>query len=83
MKNKNEALEYVYLRSQFYKSLWTYLGLWVVIRFVRVLIYLQTGEAYEPEVLVNILIYLSGIVFGLAIKAVIVYRKSTLVLKNS
>jgi len=69
-------LEYVYTKSKFKKSMWLYLTAWIVLRILRAILYFTVGLAFLSSIPAVLIFWGSGLVFGLAIMTVIIYRRS-------
>lgn len=75
-KKDDFLLEYVYRKKQFRKSMWTFVGIWVALRVLRAILYLTVGIGYLSSIPAIMIFWASGLVFGLAIMTIIVYRRS-------
>lgn len=75
-KKPDYQLEFVYKKSQFKKAMWTYLGVWLVLRVLRAMLYLTVGIAYLSSIPAILIFWASGVCFGFAILTIIVYRRS-------
>ena len=70
------TLEYVYHKSKFKKSMWTFLGIWLALRILRAVLYFTIGVTVLNSIPAAMILWASGLVFGLAIMTIIVYRRS-------
>ena len=75
-KKKDYLLEYVYHKKQFKKSMWRFLFMWITLRTIHIILYLAIGKAYLTSWVAIFLFWASGLVFGLAIMTLIIYRRS-------
>lgn len=76
-KEPDYQIEYVYTKRSFKKAMWIFVGLWVMTRIARAIFYFATGVALFSTSLVTLLIvFVTGIVVGLAIMYTYVYFKS-------
>jgi hypothetical protein len=75
-KKPDYTLEFVYSKSQFKKSMWTYLGVYLVLRALRIFLYLTVGITYLASIPAALIFWASGVCFGFAILSIILYRRS-------
>jgi hypothetical protein len=75
-KKPDYQLVYVYTKKKFKRDMWTYLAIWVVLRALRVILYLSLGTAYLTTITAAFIFFGTGMVWGFAILSVIVYRRS-------
>lgn len=76
LKKDDFLLEYVYHKKQFRRSMWTYVAMYVALRILRITLYLTVGLAYLSSIPAAMIFWASGLVFGLAIMTIIIYRRS-------
>lgn len=75
-KKPDYQLEYVYNKSQFKRYMWICLGIWVVLRTARVILYLTVGTAFLSSIPAAFIFFFTGMVAGVALAYVIIYRRS-------
>lgn len=75
-KKNTDIFEYAFTRKQFKQRMWSYLGMYLVLRILRTIFYITMGAAYFSSMTAGFLVFFTGIVFGLAIITVIYYRKA-------
>lgn len=75
-KKPDYTLEYVYRKSQFKKSMWIYLGIWLALRISRAILYFTVGVTFLGSIPAAMIFWATGLVFGLAIMTIIIYRRS-------
>lgn len=75
-KKPDYQLEYVYTKSQFKKTMWWCLGLYLVLRTARAVLYLTVGIAVWNSIPAAFIFFFTGFVWGLAALAIYRYRKS-------
>lgn len=75
-KKPDYVLEYVYTKSQFKKKLWRCFGIYLVLRILRVILYLTVGVAWLSSIPAAFIFFLTGMVFGAAAHSIWRYRRS-------
>lgn len=75
-KKDDFLLEYVYRKKQFRRSMWIYLGIWLALRILRAILIFTVGVTVLGSIPAAMIFWASGLVFGLAIMTIIIYRKS-------
>ena len=75
-KKPDTTLEYVYYKSHFKRSMWIYLGIWLALRICRAILYFTVGITFLASIPATLIFWASGLVFGLAIMSIIIYRRS-------
>ena len=75
-KKPDYALEFVFRKSTFKKSMWIYFGIWLALRVLRVVLYFTVGLTFLSSIPAAFIFWASGLVFGLAIMTIIIYRRS-------
>lgn len=75
-KKPDYQLEYVYNKSKFKKAMWWYLALWLITRIARAIMYFTVGVMAFGGIPAAFIFFFSGLIFGLAIMSVIIYRRS-------
>lgn len=78
-KRNSDIFEYAFTRKEFKQRMWSYLFMYIALRVVRIVLLLTVGAAYYATFWGGLALFLSGIVFGMAIITVIYYRKAILV----
>lgn len=77
MANKPDyQLEYIYTKSQFKKKLWWCLGIYIVLRVLRAIVYLTVGLAWLGGIPAAFIFFFTGFVVGIAAHSIWRYRKS-------
>jgi hypothetical protein len=56
--------------------MWTYVGIWIALRVLRAILYFTVGLAFLSSIPAAFIFWASGLVFGLAIMTIIIYRRS-------
>lgn len=69
-------LEYVYTKKSFKKDMWTIFIIWLIMRLIRIALSLTVGIMAFGAVPLALLLWGSGLCFGLGIARIMVYRKS-------
>jgi membrane-associated HD superfamily phosphohydrolase len=67
---------YVYTKSQFKKTLWWCLGIYLALRVLRAVLYLTVGIAYMSSIPAAFIFFFTGMVWGIAALAIWRYRRS-------
>lgn len=76
-KEPDYQLEYVYTKRSFKKAMWIFIGLWVLTRIARAVFALTTGVTlFSTSILTLLIVFVTGVVVGLAIMYSYVYFKS-------
>jgi lipopolysaccharide/colanic/teichoic acid biosynthesis glycosyltransferase len=75
-KKPDYQLEYVYTKSQFKRTLWWCLGIYVLLRILRAVLYFTVGVAFMSSIPAAFLFFFTGMVWGVAALAIWRYRKS-------
>jgi formate/nitrite transporter FocA (FNT family) len=75
-KKDDFLLEYVYHKKQFRRAMWTYVAIWAALRIARAILYFTVGIAFLSSIPATLIFWASGLVFGLAIMTIIIYRRS-------
>jgi len=75
-KKPDYLLEYVYTKSQFKKKLWWCLGIYIVLRVLRIVLYLTVGVAWLSSIPAAFIFFGTGMVFGIAAHSIWRYRRS-------
>jgi hypothetical protein len=75
-KKPDYSLEYVFRKSTFRKSMWTYLGVWLALRVLRAVLYFTVGITFLSSIPAAFIFWASGMVVGLAVMTIYVYRRS-------
>lgn len=75
-KKPDYQLEYVYNKSQFKKALWWCVGLWLVTRIIRVVMYFTVGIMVFGGIPAAFIFFFSGMIFGVATIWIVIYRRS-------
>jgi hypothetical protein len=75
-KKPDYELEYVYTKSQFKKTLWWCLGIYLALRTARAVLYLTVGLAFMNSIPAAFIFFFTGMVWGIASLAIYRYRRS-------
>jgi len=75
-KKPDYELEYVYTKSQFKKTLWWCLGIYLTLRVLRAVLYLTVGLTYLSSIPAAFIFFFTGMVWGIATLAIWRYRRS-------
>ena len=75
-KKPDYELEYVYTKSRFKKTLWWCLGIYIVLRILRAILYLTIGIAFLSSIPAAFIFFFTGFIWGIAALAIYRYRKS-------
>lgn len=76
MTKPDYALEYVFRRSQFNRTMWILVAIWVALRLCRALIILTVGLTWLASIPAMIIFWGSGLICGLILATYYVYRRS-------
>lgn len=75
-KKPDYELEYVYTKSRFKKTLWWCLGIYIVLRILRAILYLTIGITFLSSIPAAFIFFFTGFIWGIAALAIYRYRKS-------
>jgi hypothetical protein len=75
-KKPDYQLEYVYTKSQYKRTLWWCLGIYLVLRTIRVVLYLTVGILVWNSIPAAFIFFFTGFIWGLAALAIYRYLKS-------
>jgi len=75
-KKPDYELEYVYTKSQFKKTAWWCIGIYVVLRVLRVALYLTLGVTFLNSIPAAFIFFFTGFVLGILALAIYRYRRS-------
>lgn len=75
-KKPDYQLEYVYNKSLFKKTIIWCVILWVITRIARAVMYFTVGVLALGGIPASFIFFFSGLIFGIALMAIIVYRRS-------
>jgi hypothetical protein len=75
-KKPDYVLEYVYTKSQYKRKLWWCLGIYLVLRILRAVLYLTVGIAYLSSIPAAFIFFFTGFVWGIAAHTIWRYRRS-------
>lgn len=75
-KKPDYVLEYVYTKSQFKRKLWWCLGIYLVLRALRVILYFTVGITYLSSIPAAFIFFFTGFIFGIAAHTIWRYKKS-------
>lgn len=75
-KKPDYQLEYVYNKSRFKRTIWLCVLFWILTRVARAVMYFTVGVAVWGFIPASFIFFFSGLVFGIATMAIIIYRKS-------
>lgn len=75
-KKPDYQLEYVYTKSQFKKTVWWCIGIYLALRTLRVALYLTFGLAYMSSIPAAFIFFFTGFVLGILALAIYRYRSS-------
>lgn len=75
-KKPDYQLEYVYTKSQYKKTLWWCLGVYLVLRIIRAVLYLTVGITVLSSIPAAFIFFFTGFIWGVAALAVYRYLKS-------
>lgn len=75
-KKPDYQLEYVYNKSRFKRTMWLCVIFWVLTRIARAIMYFTVGVMAFGAIPASFIFFFSGLIFGIAAMAIIVYRKS-------
>lgn len=75
-KKPDYQLEYVYNKSRFTKTIIWCVIFWVLTRIARAIMYFTVGLLAFGGIPASFIFFTSGLIFGIATMAVIVYRRS-------
>ncbi len=75
-KKPDYQLEYVYNKSRFARTIRLCVIFWILTRIARAVMYFTVGVAAFGFIPASFIFFFSGLVFGIAAMAIVVYRKS-------
>lgn len=75
-KNDGDIYEYVFTKGHLKKFLFRYFLIWFVLRLIRFILLLTIGFSFITSPWYILLVFMSGIPFGLAIHAIVFYKMS-------
>lgn len=75
-KKPDYELEYVYTKSRFKKTLWWCVGIYLVLRILRAILYLTIGITFLSSIPAAFIFFFTGFIWGIAALAIYRYRKS-------
>lgn len=75
-KKPDYELEYVYTKSRFKKTLWWCVGIYLVLRILRAILYLTIGITFLNSIPAAFIFFFTGFIWGIAALAIYRYRKS-------
>lgn len=75
-KKPDYQLEYVYTKSQYKKTLWWCLGIYLFLRTLRIVIYLTVGIAWLSSIPAAFIFFFTGFIWGIGALAIWRYRRS-------
>lgn len=75
-KKPDYVLEYVYTKSQYKRKLWWCLGIYLVLRVLRAILYLTFGLAYLSSIPAAFIFFGTGMIVGIAAHTIWRYRRS-------
>lgn len=75
-KKPDYQLEYVYSKSEYKKTLWWCLGIYIVLRVTRAIMYITIGVTFLNSIPAAFIFFFTGMVFGVAASAIWRYRRS-------
>ena len=75
-KKPDYQLEYVYTKSQFKKTVWWCIGIYLALRTLRVVLYLTIGISYVNSIPAVFIFFFTGFVLGILALAIYRYRRS-------
>ena len=76
MKKSDYALEYVFRRHQFIRTMWIYVIIWVALRICRAILWLTVGITWLSSVPAMIIFWGSGLICGMLLVTYYIYRRS-------
>jgi hypothetical protein len=75
-KKPDYQLEYVYTKSEYKKTLWWCLGIYLFLRILRGVLYVTVGLAYMSSIPAAFIFFFTGMVWGVGALAIWRYRRS-------
>jgi hypothetical protein len=75
-KKPDYELEYVYTKSRYKKTLWWCVGIYVVLRILRAILYLTIGITFLSSIPAAFIFFFTGFIWGIGALAIYRYRKS-------
>lgn len=75
-KKPDYQLEYVYTKSQFKKTVWWCIGIYLALRTIRAVLYLTIGITYMSSIPAAFIFFFTGFVLGILALAIYRYRHS-------
>jgi len=75
-KKPDYQLEYVYNKKRFKNTLWLCLIFWIITRIARAIMYFTVGVLAFGGIPAAFIFFFSGMIFGIASMAIIVYLRS-------
>lgn len=76
-KKPDYQLVYIYTKKKFKADMWRYFFIWLALRIARAVLYLTVGIAYMSSIPAAFIFFGTGMVWGFAILAVVIYRRSS------
>jgi hypothetical protein len=75
-KKPDYVLEYIYTKNQFKVKLWWCLGIYLVLRIARIVLYLTVGIMVLNGIPAAFIFFGTGFVFGIAAHSIWRFRRS-------
>lgn len=75
-KKPDYELEYVYTKSQFTRTVWWCISIYLVLRVIRATLYLTLGAVYLTSIPAAFIFFFTGFVMGILALAIYRYRSS-------
>lgn len=76
MTKPDYQLEYIYTKSQFKKKMWWCVGIYILLRVLRAILFVTVGVAWLSGIPAAFIFFGSGFVLGIMAHSIWRYRKS-------